>query len=69
MIQYENPRDKRIYDIEIIKEWARQDVISEIAEREKKKKALLESRYKLFSMILLTGFAVYCVWLMSDFLF
>jgi len=37
MSRYDDPEDKRIYDIEQIKEWARQDIISELASQKAKK--------------------------------
>ena len=61
MERYNNPHDKKVYDIEQIKEWARQDVFSEMAAKKEKKqrRQMIISGVVLLSMCFIM---IYFLW-------
>ena len=64
-----NSFEQRIYDIEKIREQARQEVRAEFIKQEKKKKAEAEAKIKFYSTIMLCIGALLSIWIMSDFIF
>lgn len=64
MDRYSNPQDKKIYVIEQIKEWARQDVLNEMAKEKarKNKKAAIINGFILTSLLLVL---LYFIWMFS----